>query len=175
MKSKFTSLFLASMLAMPLLAHAQTNTPQNFFQSVQGYFTSFDTNSTTFLTDKIDISLGTATIENAQLAADFLAEFQVKNPLSLEIDIRNTTVAGTVLSYAGGLGYNITHFDTRITGYIDGGYKTDTKSAYFAPGIRVKKALTANTYAGIGIELPINLSGNRPITPTYVISAGFKF
>ena len=167
---------ILAIASLSLCAMAQTNSPQNFYQSVQSYFTSFDTNSQTFLSDKVDISLGTVTIENSQLAADFLAEFQVKNPLSLEIDVRNTTVAGTVLSYAGGLGYNITHFDTRITGFIDGGYKTDTKSAYFAPGIRIKKALTANTYAGIGIELPIYLhNSGHSISPTYVVSAGFKF
>lgn len=149
--------------------------PQSFGASLINYFTAFDTNSTTFLTnDTLDISVGSTTIENKQLAADFLAEFNIGKKFSVEADIRNATVAGTIVSFQGGFGYSLVHYDTKVTGFIDGGYKTDIKLPYIAPGIRAKKALTQNTFGQIGIELPIYLHGNEGIAPSYTISVGAK-
>ena len=103
-----------------------------------------------------------------------LIEFQFSKSFSFEGDFRNATVAGTIVSYQGGLGYSMVHYDTKLTGYINVGYKTDINLPYVAPGIRVKKALTDNTYGMVGLELPIYFR-REAMSPTYIVGAGFKF
>ena len=177
---------------LPTAATAQTNTPatpeQTFFNSVAQYFSAFDTNSTTFATDMVNVWAGADTVNNQNLAASLGLEIlpfrtstnAVVSALSLESVTRNATVAGTIMSEQAGLGYNVTHFDTRLTGYVDAGYRFDTRQGYVAPGLRVKKALTENTYAGVGLELPVYFSrgtgqsAGAP-SPTLSIFTGFKF
>lgn len=168
---------------------APAPTPQGtFFNSVAQFFTGFDTNSTTFLTDTVDIWAGADTVNNQNMAASLGIEFLPLHSssnsflaaLSVESVTRNATVAGTIVSEQAGFGYNFTHFDTRITGYLDGGYRFDTRQGYLAPGIRIKKALTENTYMGVGLELPIYLNhdNGQPSgapSPTPSVFTGFKF
>lgn len=179
---------------LPTAATAQTNgtaaPEQTFFNSVAQYFSAFDTNSTTFSADTFDLWAGADTVNNQNLAASLGLEIlpfrssssssSFLTNLSLESVTRNATVAGTILSEQAGIGYNLTHFDTRLTGYVDAGYRFDTRQGYVTPGLRVKKALTENTYAGVGIELPVyfthgnSQSAGTP-SPTLSVFTGFKF
>ena len=190
-----SSSLAAGALALALFvghnAPAQTNggSPQGtFYNSVAQYFSAFDTNSTTFTTDTFDLWAGADTVNNQNLAASLGLEIlpfrsssnSVISVLSCESVTRNATVAGTIVSEQAGFGYNLTHFDTRLTGYVDAGYRFDTRQAYITPGLRVKKALTENTYAGVGIELPVYFnhgvgqSAGAP-APTLSVFTGFKF
>ncbi len=161
---------------------------QSFFNSVAQYFSAFDTNSTTFATDTFDLWAGADTVNNQNLAASLGLEIlpfrtstnTFASALSLESVTRNATVAGTIVSEQAGFGYNLTHFDTRLTGYVDAGYRFDTRQGYVAPGLRVKKALTENTYAGVGLELPVYFThgagqSTGAASPTLSIFTGFKF
>lgn len=179
------------LLAAAGLCRAQTNTPppQQFYQTVFGYFSSFNTNlSDTFSTDTVDISAGADTVDNANMAASFTVEVLpfrsssnvLASGLSIESVTRNATVAGILVSEQGGIGWSATHIDTRVTGYVDFGRRFDTSQNYFAPGLRVKKALTDNTFAGVGLELPIYLNSNHGQSsgapaPTLSIFTGFRF
>ena len=162
---------------------------QTFFNSVAQYFSAFDTNSTTFATDTFDLWAGADTANNQNLAASLGLEilpFRIEHERVCFGAVRwgrsheTRRVAGTILSEQAGFGYNVTHFDTRLTGYVDTGYRFDTRQGYIAPGLRVKKALTENTYAGVGLELPVyythgaGQSTGAP-SPTLSIFTGFKF
>lgn len=177
-------------LAPASRAQTTTNVPpeSTFFNSVLNYFSAFDTNSTTFATDTVDLWAGADTVNNQNLAASLGLELlpfrastnSVAQNLSLESVTRNATVAGTIVSEQAGIGYNYSFHDTRLTGYVDAGYRFDTAQTYVAPGIRVKKALSANTYAGVGLELPVYFghgsgqSAGAP-SPTLSVFTGFKF
>lgn len=182
MKRLISGLTLVVALFAGFACQAQTNSPQSFFQSVGLYFGAFNTNlADTFATDRLNVSIGSVTVGNSEMAADARFDFRLStnSPFSLDACVRNTTVAGTVLSYQGGVGYSIVKVDTKLTIYLDGGYKTDVNQPYAAPGIKVSKALTANTFAGVGIELPIYfrnspIGGNQPVAPTYYIFSGFR-
>ena len=129
--------------------------------SIFGYFGSFNTNLPVG-TPMLSLWAGADTVDNQEMAASMGVEFMpfatstnaFLSGLSVESVTRNATVAGTVLSEQAGIGWSITHVDTRLTGYIDIGDRFDTKQVYFVPGLRVKKMLTSNTFAGTGIELP---------------------
>jgi len=184
---------LASALAAALAslpARSQTNTPPQatFFNSLAQYFSAFDTNSATFRADTADVWVGADTVNNQNLAASFGIEILPFHPstnnllaaLSFESVTRNATVAGVIISEQAGAGFNFTHFDTRLTGYVDAGYRFDARQSYVAPGLRVKKALTDNTYAGVALELPIYLNhahgqASGAPSPTLCLFTGFKF
>src|SRR5208283_5078732 len=99
-------------------ARAQTNgAPQTFFTTVTGYFGGFNTNlASTFAADRVNIWAGADTVNNQNLAASFGVEYQLGYNFSLESVTRNATVAGVIVSEQGGLGYNLTYIDTRLTG-----------------------------------------------------------
>lgn len=167
---------LAILLFAAVAVNAQTNSAPSFFGSVQNYFTSFDTNSTTFLADNVDIWAGADTVDSSTTRASLgIAAMVYQHKLSIESITRSGAVGGTVVSQQFGVGYNITHFDTRFTGYIHAGYSLDSKRAYAAPGLRVMKALTANTYAGMSLELPFYFKRGAGVTPTISVFTGFRF
>lgn len=163
-----------------VLGQAQTvpiSPQQSFFDTVTQYFSSMNSNLTTFtLGNHAELSLGFDTVGQDRLAASFLVEVPVWKAFSIEGNVRNATVLGDVVTAQGGIGYSVVKYDTKLTAFVDGGYRWDTKQSFVAPGVRVKKALTQNTYAGVGIELPFYVNGsNERIVPTYSIFTGFKF
>jgi hypothetical protein len=141
------SLFAAFALATAV--NAQTNaptSPQSFFTTVEGYFTSFNTNLLTFQTNHhADIYLGMDTIENTKIAASFNIDVDVYSGFSGHAVVRNDTILGHVFETQGGVAYSFVTFDTKISFGADLGYRFDTKQTYAAPRIEVKKALTDNT------------------------------
>jgi len=186
---------LPSLCAVAALAIAPVNAQttnavgaQTFFNSVAQYFSGFDTNATTFQADTVDVWAGADTVNNQNLAAAFGLEilpFRSSSNsflarLSVESVTRNATVAGVILSEQAGVGFNFTRFDTRVTAYFDAGYRFDSRQACVAAGLRAKKALTENTYAGVGLELPVYLNHARgqsagAPSPTLSVFTGFKF
>ncbi len=177
MKTRIKYLILSVSLCLCglLSARAQTNappaTPQSFVTSVQSYFTSFDTNSTTFSNRKFDLWTGMDYVQGVNTAASLGLEYQISSGFAVESVTRNAGIAGIILSQQGGIGYSIVHYDTKITGYLDGGYDFDGKRTFAEIGVRAKKALSANTYLGIGIST--RYPGGR--TPTFSVFTGFTF
>lgn len=175
-------LILTSVIAIACIvnsnAQTQPSTPQqSFFDTVSKYFTSFNTNLTTFTSKShAEISMGLDTVNNDTLTASFLVEAPVWKSFSLEANVRNRTVFGDITTAGGGVGYSIVKWDTKLTGFVDGGYDWTTKRSFVEPGIRIKKALTENTYAGVGISIPFGFNtGSKVITPSYSVFSGFRF
>lgn len=156
-------------------AQAQTNT---FFQSTLDYFTTFNTNLTTFQTDRVNIWADAATVDASTTRASFGACVKVYDAFDVESITRNGAVGGTVVSEQGGVGYSLVHYDTKLTIYGHAGWRFDTRQTYGCPGLRVMKALTPNTYAVVGVELPLYFrkgGGDTGVNPTFYIGTGFKF
>jgi len=76
--------------------------------------------------------------------------------LSLEVQGRDSGVAGSIVNAQAGLGLNYRYYDVKLTAYVDGGYNFMGVNKMFGEiGLRAQKALTKNTYAGIGLGVLI--------------------
>lgn len=171
-------LLLAIVLYSAISSFAQdTNTsPPNFYDSFTSYFTKFNTNlAPTFATDRVNIWLGADTINSSTTEASFGISVYIAKPWFVESVTRNGAIAGTVVTEQLGAGYSFVYVDTKVSSYVDIGYKFDNNKPYTELGIDIRKALTLNTYAGTRVALPIYWTQRQNITPTISIFTGFKF
>lgn len=164
-------------------AQTATNAPaspeSSFYSTVLGWFSSQNTNLvSTFATDAVDVNVGAAYVNNVDTASTLGIEWMAYRPVSLEEETYNAGIAGTVLAQEAGVGLNATVVDMRFTGHVDGGYDFANARSYVKAGVRVKKALTANTYMGADLSVEEALN-NRPaataLSPTLELFTGFKF
>jgi hypothetical protein len=176
----------AATLALCLTASAQqvqpppiesvlTNTPVgSFFGSVTKFFTTFNPDLTNvFASARGQVWLGAEYVSGLNTAASLGLEYPIWKSISLESVTRNAGVAGTILSQQGGVGLSFNLNDVQLTGYVDGGYDLHNNRAYAAIGARVKKALTAHTFVGVGIET--QFSGHKDNVPVLSALLGFTF
>lgn len=89
-----------------------------------------------------------------------------------EAVFRNIGAGGDLLSYQGGVGFSVIHYDTKLTGYIDGGNNQQVSRVFIEFGLRVKKAITAHTYGGVGLGLQKYFGSSGVTTPTFSVYAG---
>lgn len=168
MKKIFTSLLAVIALSVT----AQTNAPtgiQDLGNTVLGYFTAFNTNlDSTFGNSTFDLWTGIASVQNGDtpivnelgLSYDVWqpsATNAVKTRISLEDAIRDSGLAGSLISEQFGLGFSIVVHDVKLTAYLDAGYDFFRSEPRFADrlygevGIRGKKALGQHFYSGVGL------------------------
>lgn len=182
MKKTIAVLLIASAC---LCAQAQTNsntspTEQTFLQSFEGYFGSFNTNNaSTFGTnDTFDVWTGAEYVNNQNTAASLGISWNAfkvsQETIGLESVTRNAGINGVILSQSAGVNLQKVYVDTKFEAYVDGGYDFSLKKPVAEVGARVFKALTANTYAGIGIGERFG-SGQVSSFPVLSVFAGFKF
>jgi len=175
---------LAIILFGSLSANAQTNTPQSFFTTVTKYFTEFNPNLTnTFGAHKgeawtsVDSIQGNGS-DSAKLADAIGLQYSVYDHLSLENVLRTSGIAGVIVSDQLGLGINFVLVDAKITLYGDVGYTLENNrtfanfkdSLFGEVGVRAKKALTENTYAGVGLGVQLPNASQ-----VYQFMVGFTF
>ena len=174
---------ITTLAATLVTAQAQfsTNAPAapptstaTFFDSVTGYFSSFNpeledtfTNRGTFWTS-VDAMMG----GSSPLVNSIGLSYDVWKLVSLEGVFRNSGVAGAIVDAQGGVGLNFRVHDVKLTTYVDGGYGfAESRDAIYAEiGVRVLKALTTHTFAGVGIAAQV--PGNRQVLSAFV---GFTF
>lgn len=162
---------LVALLALP--AVAQTNSPPtgiaDLGNTVMGYFTAFNTSlDSTFGASTFDLWTGVASVQNGDspienelgLSYDVWrssATNTVATRISLEDAIRDSGLAGSLISDQAGLGFSIVVHDVKLTAYLDGGYNFFRTASKFEDrlfgevGIRAKKALGSHFYSGIGL------------------------
>lgn len=180
---KLKSAIIGVALLAATVIHAQTPppTPPNFFGSVTGYFTSFNTNyDASVAAARMSLWTGADSLQGAgvPLANSLGLSYNIYAPtnsslrLSIENVIRNSGVAGTIVSDQIGGGVGFIFHDTKFTAYADGGYDfIATKDRFYGEGgLRLQKNLTENTFAGIGIG--VQFPQNRQIEQVF---AGFSF
>jgi hypothetical protein len=161
---------IIGLIGLTLVASAQTNPPptqSSFFDSALGYFSSFNTNlDSTFGLEKGTVWTGVDSIQGGEvnLANALGISYDLYKSVSVESVTRNSGIAGTLLSEQVGVGLSFVVHDAKLTVYADGGYgfakeKSSTADRIYGEiGLRVQKALTTHTFAGLGIgaQLPKN-------------------
>ncbi|MGA3268052.1 MAG: hypothetical protein ABSE16_14650 [Verrucomicrobiota bacterium] len=170
------ALFALAFLAMGVTVRAQ---PTNFLVSVEYYFTGINTN---FTFQRVQVWNGMEYQNGVNIADDLAGSFDVYAPtgcytggltVSLEGDMRNSGIAGTIVSGQGGAGLNYNYYDVRFGGYADGGYDAVTHQGYGELGLRVMKKMTPNTFAGISLAVQLPTKGTT--YPLAGVFAGVTF
>ncbi len=174
-----------SLSAFALTSQAQTTnaptTPQDFLTSVQGFLTSFNPAlSNTFAAGKkltlwtgAEQTLGTITSADLGLSYKLPWLNSTNSYLSADAVFKNAGVAGTMVAGQGGVAYSYVYVDTEISGYLHGGYDVLHSQPLAAVGLRVRKALTENTFAQIWMELPIQKHYTGAVS--FGVGTGFTF
>lgn len=158
-------------------AQAQTSPEQTFFNSVGDYFTSFNTNLLTFQKNKFEVWTGVAYQQNVDVANVLGVDFDVKKGGGFYVEgtMANAGIAGTVLNLAGGGGYSIVKYDTRLSFGVNGGYDFQIKQPIVEIYGDVRKSLTENTFAGLRLSYETSFSGASPHAPLVLGLVGFTF
>jgi hypothetical protein len=172
-KIKIKIALLALITAIAIPAAAQTNIP-TFFQSAENYLTTFNTNYTWTNVDyevsdglKQVTGSGSTDVINAQRDID---SFVIG--ASVGFDGVGSTIGTAQLI----TGYNIyQHYDTEITLEVESGYSWYQKTEVIEPELAIEKKLTANTFARLGVSLPVYFKRAFNRTPTFEAGIGFTF
>jgi hypothetical protein len=161
--------------ALSFSATAQTNEPPtgltDLGHTILGYFTTFNPAlDSTFGASTFDLWTGVSSVQNgdAPIQNDLGISYDIWRPapsatnsvvrtaLSLENGLRDSGIAGSLISDQVGLGFSIIVHDVKLTAYLDGGYnffeQGKMRDKLFGEvGIRAKKALGAHFYSGVGM------------------------
>ena len=151
--------------------------PASLPSTILDYFTSFNpAYDSTFASNRFCLWTGASSIQGAAepLVNDVGFSYDVWRPatpavsggtqiaVSIEDVLRNSGVAGTVVSDNVGVGLSFIIHDVRLTGYADGGTyfaKGTTKAEYYGElGLRAFKAIGPHFYTGVGFgaQVPKN-------------------
>lgn len=165
-------------LLSPARSVAQTNSaapPQNFFQSVQQYFTSANTNYT-WTGNTLECAVGADYMSSVNWANYLDAQYDV-GKFGIEAKIRNAGIAGTVDSVQAGIEYTlIQYYSVKVEAGVIGGYDLERNSAIIEPKLTVRSKLTPNTFAGVVLSLPIWPTGKTiNNVPDIGVEAGFTY
>lgn len=179
-------LLISVLLLSGLTLRAQTNTPpvvppstpQGFLSSALLYFSSINTNYTF---SPFKIWTGGDYQNQINFADSINFSYDVLQPASYtqgvafgaEAGMRNAGIAGTIVSYAAGGNVSYNYYDTRIEGYVDGGYNDPFHKGFAELGARILKKPTANTFLGLGLGFQIPTKG--PNYPIASVIAGATF
>lgn len=192
MKNKLILLLTLLLILGGRAARCQTNSPtlpQNFFQSVEQYLASANTNYT-WAGNTFEIAAGADYMSSVNWANYLDAQYDFRSTLNsqnsqpafldrlaLEAKIRNAGVAGTVVSAEAGLQCTlISYYSVKLEAGVDGGYDLERNAAMIEPKLTLRDKLTPNTFAGVCLSLPI-WAGGRPVNnvPDIGVEAGFTY
>jgi hypothetical protein len=181
-----TLLLLASvMLSHGARAQISTNsiTPeQNFFQTAEQYLTSANTNYT-WTNVTCEASVGADYMSSVQWANNLNLQYDTSsgnlylNRVSVDGDLRNAGVAGTVESLEGGIHYTfVEYYSVKLQAGTHAGYDFFRNSVVIEPDLGINAKLTPNTFAGLRLSLPVWLRG-KPINniPDIRLQTGITF
>jgi hypothetical protein len=154
----------------------------NFFQTIESYFTAFNTNLATFAGTNANYQLwtGVGYQSGINLGADIGLEAQpFNNGLTIGSVSTLSSTVGTIAQQEADIGWSVIHYDVRLT---FGGAMTETfqSGALGDRGlgggfyVQVEKALTANTFAGTRLKESFG-SGQHASQPYLGFFAGFTF
>ncbi len=158
-------------------------TPQQFYQTALDYFTSFNTNSVTWLTDRGSVQVGASYVSGVNVASTLGFTYNIVgastngNGFELRGQFDNAAIAGNILGASAGVGYHVSLYDARLSGYLKGGYDWNAKAGVISPGLELRKAMTARTYSFLSMEIPVYLRRgyNSNLIPRVGLGVGFTF
>lgn len=170
-------LVLSLLLSLAVEARAQTAPPTlpTFFQSMQSYFTEFNTNYD-FAAVKFSASTGYKQVTGEPAASYADVEYNVAKNFFIVGELQYFGLGSSVNQFKGGVGYNVlTHYDTQLSLRVYGGVDTVRHTGIVEPELVARKKLTLNTYAEIGLSFPVYFKGGGTTNPTFKVGAGFTF
>lgn len=157
---------------------AQTNTlpttVPSFFTSVQSYLTSFNTNYT-WAGEVFDAETGYKQVTGVNAASFANVNFHIGDSFEAVGTIQYSGVGSAINGGEIGIGYAMNHYDTRLTIDLLGGYDNNRGTGEIEPKMEVKKKLSENTYASVGMSLPVFFEGGFNKQPTFWAGLGFTF
>jgi hypothetical protein len=165
---------IASIISLAALAvQAQTNIP-SFFQTAQGYLTSFNpsytwTNVTIEASTGLKQVTGSGATDVAQAQYDF-GRWNAGAVIGFE---GVGSIVGTVQAQ-GGFAL-VEHLDTKIDLDLQGGYSWYRHAYMGELELAISKKITANWFARIGVSLPMYSTGKQNRTPSFEVGEGFTF
>jgi hypothetical protein len=176
MKITYSLAAAIALLLLPARAQVTNSMPPlptssaGLVQTVVDYFTAQNTNlADTFGANRFTLWAGVANVQNADIPIEnelglsydlfkgaMTTNYSTIGFFGLEAVFRNGGVTGSLISYQGGLEAGAVLVDTRLTGYIDGGWDSLPESqggqrAFGEAGLRVSKALGHHFFAGVGL------------------------
>lgn len=165
---------MAALGTLVTVAYGQTNTPATFFTSVQDYFTSFNTNYK-WSSEMFDAETGYKQVTGVNAASFATINYHIGDTVEAVGNIQYSGIGSAINGGEIGIGYAINHYDTRLTFDLLGGYDVNRGSGEVEPKLEAKKKLTVNTYASVGMSLPIFFKGGMNTQPTFWTGLGFSF
>lgn len=154
-------------------------TQASFFQTAQSYFTSFNPAlESTFRDQRGEFAIGVDAIQggDAPLANSLRLSYDAFGKVSAEVLVRDSGITGFLLSAQAGPAINFVIHDAKLTLYGHVGHRQDEASdnpekIFGEIGVRIQKALTEHTFAGVGMG--VQFPGNS--TRTFSAFTGFTF
>lgn len=165
-----------AIVAVGLVTNAQTtNNPSTFFQTTESWFTSFNTNYT-FSGVKLECDTGYKQTTGANAANFVDLQYNVNDLWAIKGSLQFSGVGSAFNAEEIGPEVNlIEHYDVQLSAGLLGGYDGVFKNALIEPEVVLRKKLTPNTYAEMGITLPERIGDGFNNTPAFKIGAGFTF
>jgi len=151
---------------------------QGFGTTLWQFVSSFDTNSTTFHgAHELDVTLGADTqagVSSASLGLNYAVwQIDTNTPVGIESMTRFAGLGGVILSQQAGFSISKVLYDTKFTGYLDGGYAMDRRRMFGEVGVQITKATTPNTFIGSRFGCQVDKDG--PHTAIISLLWGVKF
>ena len=163
-------------LAPAALAQTDTNPPPatTIFNSIEGYFTSFNQDYT-WSNVTFEVDSGYAQVTGVNAASKLNLQYDIGN-FNVGTSLQFSGAGSAVNAFEGQLGYRlIEHYDTTVDFDLRAGYDDTTRGGVIEPLLALKKKLTPNTFAETAISFPFYTTGTFTKTPTIYIGVGFTF
>ena len=137
--------------------------------------TSFNTNYT-FTNNVFDVETGYKQVTGVNAASFATFDYYVTGDFEASATIQYSGVGSAINAGEVGIGYAIVnHYDTRLTLDLFGGYDNVRASGEIEPKIEIKKKLSVNTFASVGMSLPVFFKGGFNSQPTFWAGLGFTY
>jgi hypothetical protein len=171
---------IAALVAAGITINAQTNAPvaaQNaptsFFQSLQGYLTSFNTDYT-WTNVTFEASTGYKQVTGKPAASTIELQYDMGR-WNAGVALQYFGIGSDVNAIEAQAGYAIIqHFDTKIEVDLRGGYDTVRQSGLIEPCLFLEKKTSANTYVKTGCSMPVYFTGKFQQDFTLFVEMGFS-
>lgn len=179
MKKMFKSIGAAVLVlaAGICVTQAQTtnNTAPTFFQSSYAWLTSFNTNYS-FAGVKLEADTGYKQTTGANAANYVDVRYNLNDIWGVKGSFQFSGVGSAFNAEEVGPAMTlISHYDTQVSASLLGGYDGIFKSGVIEPELTLRKKLTPNTYAEIGISLPERFNDGFNSTPSFKSGFGFTY
>ena len=123
---------------------------------------------------RIDLETGYKQATGTGSASFAKLGYYVTPKIQLNASIGYFGIGSPINSFEGGIGYAVyQNYDLRITVELDGGYDQNQRAGEIEPGIELKKKMSPNTYASLGLYLPYFVGKDFNTSPTFTTGVGF--